>query len=253
MRHSRWPKGGGFKLVIGKPYLFLIAFMLIVSNLVNTTGEFILSTTVIAEAQRLANAAPPLTAPADGTKAPAVQRPSATMQNYIGRFYGDFLFTVSLAGVLAQLFLVSRIMKFCGVPASLYFLPVICLDRLFDHSVFSRLGVRALGQGRGEQHRLLAAKHRARRRCFCRRRGRRNIRRKQPSIRFFVRIGDVLSAGLVRLSREFALTLQTLSVVNVSFTALWLLLVVGIGASYRALVAQQIKTASQSDSASRLP
>ena len=59
---------------------------------------------------------------------------------------------------------------------------------------------------------------------------------------FFVRIGDVLSAGLVRLSREFSLTLQTLSVVNVSFTALWLLLVVGIGASYRALVAQQIKT-----------
>ncbi len=35
-------KGGGFKLVVGKPYLFLIAFMLIVSNLVNTTGEFIL-------------------------------------------------------------------------------------------------------------------------------------------------------------------------------------------------------------------
>ena len=48
-------KGGAFKLVVGKPYLFLIAFLLIVSNLVNTTGEFILGKTVIQEAQRLAN------------------------------------------------------------------------------------------------------------------------------------------------------------------------------------------------------
>ena len=51
-------KGGAFKLVIGKPYLLLIAFLLIVSNLVNTTGEFILGKTVTEEAQRLADAAP---------------------------------------------------------------------------------------------------------------------------------------------------------------------------------------------------
>jgi AAA family ATP:ADP antiporter len=68
---------------------------------------------------------------------------------------------------------------------------------------------------------------------------------------FFVRIGDLLSTGLVLLSVQFSLALQTLSVVNVSLTALWLLLVVGIGGSYRALAAQQIKTASQSDSAGR--
>jgi AAA family ATP:ADP antiporter len=68
---------------------------------------------------------------------------------------------------------------------------------------------------------------------------------------FFVRIGDLLSTGLVLLSVQFSLALQTLSVVNVSLTVAWLLLVVGIGGSYRALAAQQIKTASQSDSAGR--
>lgn len=243
-------KSGGFKLVIGKPYLFLIAFMLIVSNLVNTTGEYMLSTTVIAEAQRLANAAPPLTAPADGTKAPAVQRPSATMQNYIGRFYGDFLFTVSLAGVLAQLFLVSRIMKFCGVPASLYFLPVIALT---GYSIIAFFPILAFVRSVKviENSTDYSLQNTARQALFLPTTREEKYKAKAAIDTFFVRIGDVLSAGLVRLSREFAFTLQTLSIVNVSFTALWLLLVVGIGASYRALVAQQTKSDSQSNSAGR--
>jgi hypothetical protein len=43
------------------------------------------------------------------------------------------------------------------------------------------------------------------------------------------------------LSAQFALNLQTLSVVNVCFTALWLLLVVGIGTRYRSLAAAGVR------------
>src|SRR6266545_7217694 len=46
-------KGGAFKLVIGKRYLLLIAFLMIILNVVNSTGEFILGKTVTQEAQRL--------------------------------------------------------------------------------------------------------------------------------------------------------------------------------------------------------
>ena len=148
--------------MIGKPYLLLIAFLLIVSNLVNTTGEFILGKDGNPGS---ADGSPTRRRGVCGAtrrSAPAVQQPRRKkVQNYIARFYGDFLFTVSLAGVLAQLFLVSRIMKLCGVPASLYFLPVIALTGYSIIAFFPRLGVRALGQGRGKQHRLLAAKHRA--------------------------------------------------------------------------------------------
>ena len=45
---------GAYKLVLGQPYLLIIAAMMIVANLVNTTGEFILGQKVTEEAKRLA-------------------------------------------------------------------------------------------------------------------------------------------------------------------------------------------------------
>ena len=46
-------KVGAFKLVIGRRYLMLIAALMIVANVVNTTGEFIMGKSVTQEAQRL--------------------------------------------------------------------------------------------------------------------------------------------------------------------------------------------------------
>jgi len=51
-------KGGAFKLVIGKRYLLLIAALMMISNVVNTTGEFILGKSVTQEAQRFASSTP---------------------------------------------------------------------------------------------------------------------------------------------------------------------------------------------------
>jgi ATP:ADP antiporter, AAA family len=244
-------KGGAFKLVVGKPYLLLIAFLLIVSNLVNTTGEFILGKTVTQEAQRLANVTPTMAPAADETKAsPSVQQPSQRAQNYIARFYGDFLFTVSLASVLAQLFLVSRIMKLCGVPASLYFLPVIALTGYSLIAFFPALAfvrwVKVL-----ENSTDYSLQNTVRQALFLPTTREEKYKAKAAIDTFFVRIGDLLSTALVFLSVQFSLSLQTLSVVNVSFTALWLLLVVGIGGSYRALAAKQVDAAAASATAGR--
>jgi AAA family ATP:ADP antiporter len=65
---------------------------------------------------------------------------------------------------------------------------------------------------------------------------------------FFVRIGDLLSTGLVFLSVQLALNLQTLSLVNVGLTAFWLLLVVGISRRYHALAVAQSEPSSESSS-----
>jgi AAA family ATP:ADP antiporter len=231
-------KGGAFKLVIGKPYLFLIAFLLIVSNLVNTNGEFILGKTVTQEAQRLAGAAPAMTPAADETAQP---RANKNVQNYIARFYGDFLFTVSLIGVLAQLFLVSRIMKLCGVPASLFFLPVIALS---GYSLIAFLPALTFIRWTKvvENSTDYSLQNTARQALFLPTTREEKYKAKAAIDTFFVRIGDLLSTGLVFLSVQMSLSLQTLSVINVSFTALWLLLVVGIGASYRRLAAAQARS-----------
>jgi AAA family ATP:ADP antiporter len=241
-------KGGAFKLVIGKPYLFLIAFLLIVSNLVNTTGEFILGKKVTQEAQRLAAVTPATTAAEETKPSLAVQQPKKKAQDFIARFYGDFLFTVSLAGLLAQLFLVSRIMKFCGVPASLFFLPVIALTgysfiALFPILEFVRLAKIV------ENSTDYSLQNTARQALFLPTTREEKYKAKAAIDTFFVRIGDLLSTALVFLSVQFAISLPTLSILNVSFTAIWLLLVIGIGASYRALTAARAAAAAESDAA----
>ncbi len=244
-------KGGTFRLVIGKPYLLLIAFLLIVSNIVNSTGEFILGKTVTQEAQRLASEAPPAASVAETPKPLSLEQQNQKARDFLARFYGDFFFTVNLVSVLAQLFLVSRIMKFCGVPASLYFLPIVALGgysliALIPGLAFIR-SVKVV-----ENSTDYSLQNTTRQALFLPTTREEKYKAKAAIDTFFVRIGDLLSTALVLLSVQFSLTLQTLSVVNVSLTALWLLLVVGIGRYYRALAAPQSNAAVESAVAGRL-
>jgi AAA family ATP:ADP antiporter len=237
------PKGGAFRLVMSKPYLLLIALLLVLSNLVNTTGEFILGKSVTQEARQLAGA------PGEG--APVLQTMETAaegrkrMQDVIARFYGDFFFTVNLAGVLAQLFLVSRIMKLCGVPASLYFLPVIALT---GYSIIAFIPALAFVRWAkiAENSTDYSLQNTARQALFLPTTREEKYKAKSAIDTFFVRIGDLLSTGLVFLSVQLALNLQTLSLVNVGLTVFWLLLVVGISSRYRALAAAQGAPAAES-------
>src|SRR5262245_6822920 len=108
-RHSeaaRQPVGasGGFQLVLRHRYLFLIAAMVLISNLVNTTGEFILGKTVAEYAKNVSSG-----------------------ESCSGECYADFLLWVNLLGAGVQMFAVSRILKYVGIGHALFFLPVIAL------------------------------------------------------------------------------------------------------------------------------
>ncbi len=93
-------KEGGFKLVFQNKYLLFIALMILFFNLVKTTGEYLLSRTVVEAGDRLI---------AEHT--PGI----ASMEEYIGKFYSSFFGAVNLLGLLAQLFLVSRIIKYMKI------------------------------------------------------------------------------------------------------------------------------------------
>ncbi len=236
-------KGGTFRLVIGKPYLLLIALLLIVSNIVNSNGEFLLGKAVTQQAQQLVNASPQRASPAETAKPLAVEQQNKKVRDSIARFYGDFFFTVNLVSVLAQLFLVSRIMKAVGVPASLYFLPIIALSGYSILSVLPALAViRSIKVV--ENSTDYSLQNTARQALFLPTTREEKYKAKAAIDTFFVRIGDLLSTGLVFLSVQLSFTLQTLSVVNVGLTALWLLLVIGIGRHYRALAAQPVPAES---------
>jgi AAA family ATP:ADP antiporter len=112
---ARISGAGGFSLVLRDRYLLLIAGLLVVANLVNTTGEYILSTAAVEHA---ASVVPGL---ADD---PAVK---AARREVIKTFYGDFFFWVNLVGFAIQAFLVSRVIEHLGVRRSLFVLPLVAL------------------------------------------------------------------------------------------------------------------------------
>ncbi|MFQ5850373.1 MAG: hypothetical protein ACE5JU_07255 [Candidatus Binatia bacterium] len=107
-------KEGGFKLVMGQRYLLLIALLMLVLNLVNTTGEFILGKTVTAEAQKALRREEERVA-ANGVADRLTDRERKKIeQHFIAKFYANFFFWVNLLAAIIQLFLVSRILKTLG-------------------------------------------------------------------------------------------------------------------------------------------
>jgi ATP:ADP antiporter, AAA family len=231
-------QGGAFRLVIGKPYLLLIAALMIVSNLVNTNGEFILGKTVTQQAQRFADSPPAATAKEDMARASTKEEKGKKVRDFIARFYGDFFFTVNLISALAQLFLVSRVMKFSGVPASLFFLPIISLTGYSVISIIPALGFIRLAKI-VENSTDYSLQNTARQALFLPTSREEKYKAKAAIDTFFVRTGDVLSTGLVFLSVQLSLSVQTLSLINVFLIVLWLLVVFRIGRSYGALTARE--------------
>ena len=102
---------GGFKLVLSSRYLMSIAALILLLNLVNTTGGVLLNSLIESTADVQVAA---------GTLATEGDR-SDFMQAYFADFYG----TVNLLGLLIQMFLVSRIFKFIGVRGAFFILPCI--------------------------------------------------------------------------------------------------------------------------------
>jgi ATP:ADP antiporter, AAA family len=101
---------GGFRLVLGDPYLRLIALFMLLVNCVNSTGEYLLSSAVDAHAEALL---------ASGEIASAGR--------WIGGFYGDFYAWVNGLGIAIQLLLVGRIFRRFGVGTATCVLPAVAV------------------------------------------------------------------------------------------------------------------------------
>jgi len=208
---------GTFRLVFGNRYLLLIALLITFVNWVNTTGEYILGRTVV-----------------DAARA-AVQSGSAgglSESEYIGRFYSEFLFVVSLTALGLQLFIVSRLIKYVGVRvgvmalpilafagyAILAFAPVLALVRMVkiaenatDYSIQNTVrNVLFLPTSRDEKYKA-----------------------KQAIDSFFWRAGDVLSAALVLVGvTSIELGTTGFARANLLLTCVWLLLALAVGREY---------------------
>lgn len=211
---------GGFQLVFRSSYLKFVVLLLVLLNVVNTTGEYVLGRTVVDAASE---------AVSTGRAADAA--------SFIGGFYGDFFFWVNLLAMVIQAFLVSRIVKHLGMAGVLLILPFIALGAY---------GLIGLGAGLAVLRWVKTAENatdyslmNTGRQLFWLPTDRNEkYKAKQAADTFFVRTGDLFSAAIVYAGTSwFALGVSGFAWVNVAIVLVWLVVAVRTYRHYRFLCA----------------
>jgi AAA family ATP:ADP antiporter len=209
-------KEGGFQLIFRDRYLLCIAAFVVLLNVVNTSGEFLLSKLVVAEAARAFPDAVMTTARA----------------RFIGEFYASFFAWVNLAGLLLQSFFVSRVFKAIGPGGALFVGPAIALIGYSVILVAPVLGlVRVLKildnsndysiQNTARQALFLPVSREAK------------YKAKAAIDSFFWRFGDVLQAGVVYAGTALGFALSAFAALNLAFTGLWIVLAAALARDYK--------------------
>ena len=214
---------GAFQLVLRNRYLFLIALLMLFLNWVNTTGEYILGRTVKDAASAMI-AAEPLQ--------------DFDVEAFIGHFYADFFTVVNIAGLLLQLFVVSRVLKYLGVGVAIFVLPFIALGGYLVAAFYPVLTM-VRWVKTAENATDYSLQNTVRQVLFLPTTREQKYKAKQAIDTFFVRSGDVLSAALVFIGTTvLTLSTQQFALVNIFLVCIWLLLAFLIGREHRMLVSE---------------
>lgn len=213
-------KTGAYRLVFGNRYLLLIAILILFLNWVNTTGEYILSRVVTQAAEA------------------AVGTDQAAVGTFIGKFYAGFFQVVNIVGLLLQLFLVSRILKYLGVRVALAILPVIALVGYGLAAFLPVLGVIRWIKT-AENATDYSLQNTLRGVLFLPTTREQKYKAKQAIDTIFVRAGDVLSALLVYVGTTFlAFHTAHFALFNLALVGVWIFLALLLGREFRRLTRQ---------------
>jgi len=213
----------GFALVFSDRYLLLIGLLMLVYNLVNTNGEYILGKTVVTLYTAAHGAAS-----AEGLDAKKV----------IGEFYGNFFTIVNIVSALIQAFVVSRVLKYLGMRAALLVLPVVALIGYVSMAFVPLLSFIRTAKV-AENSLDYSLQNTARNALYLPTSREAKYKAKQANDTFFVRFGDVVSAGLVFAGTTWlGFEPKQFAIVNVVLIGVWLLLAVVIGRTFQKLTAK---------------
>jgi len=210
---------GALRLILNSRYLFWIAMLMMVVNVVNTTGEFILGKLVVENADRLiASGAAPL----------------AQKAEIIGAFYGSFFSWVNLAGMLLQLFVVSRIFKYIGVRGALFIMPLVSLTSYGMVALLPVLGLVRVAKVM-ENGTDYSIQNTARQALFLPTSREAKYKAKAAIDSFFWRAGDLLAAAVVFIGVQLGFGVQNYATVNLVFALVWIAIVAVIAREHKKL------------------
>jgi AAA family ATP:ADP antiporter len=205
---DRTPLGpqGGFELVLKDRYLLWIAVLIVLLNVVNTTGGYVLNRLIVGEAASRFG-----TAPAD----------LAASRQFVTAFSGSIIATVNLVGFLLQLFVTSRVIRLMGVRGALFILPVLALVNYSIIAVAPILAVVRVGKIL-ENSTDYSIQNTLRQALFLPTSREAKYKAKAAIDTFFTRAGDVISAGFVGLGQATGLPTAAFAGLNVALTGVWL-------------------------------
>ena len=213
---------GALKVVFRSKYLLMIALLILIINFVNTTGEYILGSSVQQAAAELA-------------AAPGAEE--GVDKAYIGKFYANFFTVVGFTGLLLQLLVVSRILKYLGVRFAIMALPIIALGAYLSIAFFPLLLVIRWSKT-AENATDYSLNNTVRQILFLPTTKEEKYKAKVAIDSFFVRAGDVLSAGLVFVGVTWlSFSILHYAGVCLVLVAVWLILAFKIGKENKRLVA----------------
>jgi AAA family ATP:ADP antiporter len=224
--HSRRPSSlqaesplrgaNGFALLIQDRYLLLVAGLIFTLNWVTKTGDYVLDRKLLDAAHNAA-----LTHGIDA-------------RLYVGQFKARYFEWVNVAGVVLQLVVVSRIIKYLGIGAALVIMPMASLVGYGAAFVAPALSV--LFAARVVESSLdYSLSNTTRQTLWLPTSRDAKYKAKQVVDTFVVRAGDVMSAALVWFGSRSGLPLRGFIGATVVLTLQWLLLAVLLSRSYARL------------------
>jgi AAA family ATP:ADP antiporter len=233
---------GGFVLVSRDGYLRWIAALVVVSNLVNSIGEFVLSSAV---ADHVAAVVTPA-AFADLERVARAAAIEVARREVIKDLYADFFFWVNLVGFFAQAFVVSRVIGRFGVRGALFVLPVIALG---TYGLVGAAGGLALVRAAkiAENAADYSLQNTVRQALYLPTDRAVKYKAKAAIDTFFVRFGDTLSAIFVGVGiHQLGLAPRQLAIANLALIGVWLGIAAAIARRHRALEAAPVGEAALS-------
>ena len=208
----------GFGLVMRNRYLRLLAFMVLVATVINTTGEYVIGKMATDRAGELA---------------------AAARDEYLSSFYSGYYTAVNVLSALLQAFVVGRLLHGLGIRRALFVMPLIVLGGWFALLLFTT--VSTVRVEKTVENSLDYSLHNTLRQAlFLPTRREHKYQGKAAIDTFFFRMGDVVAGiGVVFLLVEvLGLGARAFAGLNVGLALVWIALAARAGRVHDQLAAE---------------
>jgi AAA family ATP:ADP antiporter len=219
-KESEAPPGGkgGISMIFSQRYLLLIAAIILMVNLINSNGEYILDRTLeaVKEERHLSQ---------------------ADAKIWLGQFKATYFFWANLAGVVLQLFIASRVFKYLDVRGALYIYPLLAIASYTGMTIMPVLAVVEIGKI-AENSLDYSIYNQAKQSLWLPTSREQKYVAKQAIDTFVVRAGDLMSAGVVFIGTSLAFGTRAFTTTNVVIGVVFLFIVILMGREHKKRAAE---------------